>query len=629
MTSNERRTGFSPSLGGLKPALRFVLLLFLAPLAQAAKIHPSALREASHAHDLADLNVIFYGGVSFDDARAAILAAGGSIDASRFIPSQRIEAKIPPSALESLASDKRVLAIVGPRRFRIATDNAVTAQLSHVTEVHAAPYGLTGAGVAVSLFELAEAQVSHVEFGGRLLRAPTTMGGTLGDKRHATHTSGTIGASGVRASAKGMAPAVTIHQFCVRDIPANACEGNWLTLKDESLSPLHVIADNNSWGWILGWQDGAQPVWHAGDVYWGAYDLIYAAPLDEISNERGILFVHSAGNDGALPSAIRLDVWGMHLHVDDDDNPIQGQRFCISRNGSGTDCPTTCNAGCEATPHHPLTPFDTMGATASAKNVISVGAVDANLNIASFSSRGPAKDGRVKPELVARGIGVLSSVPTDSYSTANGTSMSAPAVTGIVALLTEQWRRSHPGTDPTPTQLKALLIAGADDLGNRGPDYTYGFGLVDARGSVDLIRDDRVHTLTLAQSNTREVPFVVDEPSSVRVVLNWSDPAIPYLGGEDIAAKALVNDLDVKVIDPAGNTILPWTLNKDDVNALAVRGVNTVDPTEMIDIVGAMPGVYRVIVRGTNVVQGPQTAVVVTSVTPTPGAGLPKRRAVH
>jgi hypothetical protein len=68
-------------------------------------------------------------------------------------------------------------------------------------------------------------------------------------------------------------------------------------------------------------------------------------------------------------------------------------------------------------------------------------------------------------------------------------------------------------------------------------------------------------------------------------VLNWSDPAIPFLGDDDdIAENALINDLDVKVIDPAGNTILPWTLNKDEVNAHAARGVNTVDPTEMIEI---------------------------------------------
>src|SRR5215213_2460160 len=147
------------------------------PLTAEKKIHPSAWREAAHVRDLAELNVIFHDDVSFEDARAAILAAGGSVDlfTSRFVPSQRIEARVPPSALEALAADDRVLAVAGPRRFRVTTENAVSAQLSHVTEVQAAPYGLTGSGVAVSLFEIAEAQASHVEFGGRLHLAPTTI----------------------------------------------------------------------------------------------------------------------------------------------------------------------------------------------------------------------------------------------------------------------------------------------------------------------------------------------------------------------------------------------------------------------------------------------------------------------
>jgi subtilisin family serine protease len=600
------------------------------PLTAEKKIHPSAWREAAHARDLAELNVVFHDDVSFEEARAAILAAGGSIDlfTSRFVPSQRIEARVPPSALAALAADDRVLAVAGPRRFRVATENAVTAQVSHVTEVQAAPYGLTGNGVAVSLFELAEAQASHVEFGGRLHLAPTTIGGTLGDRHHATHVAGTIGAAGVRAGAKGMAPAATIHQFCVRDVPANACEGNWLTLKDERLAPLGVVADNNSWGWILGWQDGAQPVWHAGDAYWGAYDLLYSAPLDRISNDRGVLFVHSAGNDGSLPGSLRLDPWAMHLHVDEDDNAVEGQRYCISRNKSGTDCPVFCNAGCEPAAHHAQTPFDTIGATASAKNVLSVGAVDANLNLASFSSRGPAKDGRVKPELVARGVGLLSSVPTNDYGTASGTSMSAPAVTGIAALLVEQWRRSYPGTSPTPAHLKALLIAGADDVGNPGPDYSFGFGLVNAKRSVDLILNDRVRTLTVGQGQTRMVEVVVDSTQDLRIVLNWSDPAIPYLGGDDVAAKSLINDLDLKVLDQWGHAIFPWTLNKDDVGANAVRGVNAVDPTEMLEIPNAPPGVYRVIVTGTSVMEGPQTAVLVTTARPL-DRRLPKRRALR
>lgn len=184
------------------------------------------------------------------------------------------------------------------------------------------------------------------------------------------------------------------------------------------------------------------------------------------------------------------------------------------------------------------------------------------------------------------------------------------------ALLTEQWSRSFPGTNPTPAQLKALLIAGADDIGNPGPDYSFGFGLVNAKASIDLILNDRLRTFSVAQGQTHELPVVVEQAQNVRVLLNWADPAIPYLGGDDVAAKALINDLDLKIVDAAGNAFLPWTLNKDEVSSNAVRGVNGVDPTEMIDLANAPPGVYRVIVTGTAVMEGPQTAVVVTSARP-------------
>ena len=137
-----------------------------------------------------------------------------------------------------------------------------------------------------------------------------------------------------------------------------------------------------------------------------------------------------------------------------------------------------------------------------------------------------------------------------------------------------------------------------------------------------------MRTFSIAQGGTNEFAIAIDQAGPLRVVVNWADPAIPYTGGADIAEKALVNDLDVRVLDPAGNAVLPWTLDKNAVTANAVRGVNTVDPIEMIDIANATPGIYRVIVTGTNVPQGPQTAVLVASahiVT----RFQPKRRAAH
>lgn len=609
------------------------LVVSLEPLTAERKIDRSAWREAASGKTEAEVNVVFQRDVPFQDALQAVLAVGGTTQpfTFRYLPAQRIEARIPPSSLRALATDERVFAIAGPRNLRVTGNNATSAATSHVTEVQAAPYGLTGQGVVVSLFELAKIQSTHLEFGSRVHVDDSVSGGSSGDARHGTHVAGTIGAAGVRADAKGMAPGVSIYQFCVKT-GGNQCSGLWLTHKEDDLAPLGVIADNNSWGYVLGWESGSPAIWNDQDIYYGAYDLIVGAPLDKISNEQGVLFIHSAGNDGSLPSSLVNNAWKEHHHVDENGDEIGSQTFCVSQNGSGTDCPVTCNGvgtPCEKTLHLATTPFGTMGVTASAKNVVAVGAVDANGLIASYSSRGPARDGRVKPDLVARGgvpnSGVLSTVPTDSYSSQFwGTSMSSPVVTGIAALLTEQWHRTFAGAAPKPAQLKALLIAGARDLGNPGPDYTYGFGLADAKNSVDLILDDgargdRIRNYSFAQGQAvtqQELAVVVSATQDLRVVLDWPDPEIALPPGsdeEDIAAVALVNDLDLKVIDPNGVTHLPWTLDKNQFTANATRGVNTVDNVEVVDIANATAGTYRIVATGTRVTEGPQTAVLVTN----------------
>lgn len=590
----------------------------IAPLSVDEKLHRGARKEISRAREHAHLNVIFHKDVTFDEARTAIAAAGGSLFdplATQFAPMQRVQAFIPAVTVRALAEDDRVMAIAGPVRFRMQSDNAKSAELAHVTELYSAPYNLTGEGVVVSLYELAAAQV-HNEFQGRMTVHATGGGG--GDATHATHVAGTIGAGGINAEAKGMAPKVTIHQY-----RASGNADVWLGSKRDNLAPLGVVADNNSWGYVLGWQDeGGQglPVWNDFEEYYGGYDLILAAPLDQITREKGVLFVHSAGNDGDLPS---LTPWKEHRHINDDLDPIIDKVYCVSQNGSGSDCPVPlCSTGaefCERTVHLDTAPFDTIGVTAAAKNILTVGATDGTEAIIPFSSRGPAKDGRIKPEVVARGFNVLSTVPVNQYGRLSGTSMSSPAVTGVVALVTEQWHKLHSNATPGPAVLKALIIAGARDQGNPGPDYSYGFGHVNAKASVDLIIADggkgtRIKTGTLAQGATFEMPVAVRTAQDLRVVLHWSDPEIAFLGGDDLAAVALVNDLDVKVIAPNGSTVLPYVLDKVNYTANATRGVNNVDNTELLEIAGAQPGVYRIIVTGTKITeQSPQAFVVVAN----------------
>jgi len=124
-----------------------------------------------------------------------------------------------------------------------------------------------------------------------------------------------------------------------------------------------------------------------------------------------------------------------------------------------------------------------LGATsitcpADADSIVSVGAVDTGNVLAGFSSRGPTWDNRIKPEVVAQGVGVYwatAGAPA-SYTTASGTSLSCPLVAGAATLV----REAHP--EWTNYQVRAALKATADRAGTPGNDY--GWGLIDTRAAI-------------------------------------------------------------------------------------------------------------------------------------------------
>jgi hypothetical protein len=591
----------------------------LDPITPEHKLAASAVREAVSGHTYARVNVIFNDEVTLDEARASILAAGGELErpfATRFDLPRNLRARVPANAVQQLAADERVFTIHGPTP-RIANDNSVAAATARVDVVQAAPYNLNGNGIVLSYFELSPADATHPEFGGRLT-THFPSGASTSDSLHATHTGGTMIASGINPMAKGMAPAATLHGY-------DACDDcDWLSDKETQLPLVHSVADNNSWGYILGWCDEGKGcsgfLWTGNDEYIGAYDSTDSA-IDEIARTGPTLMIHSAGNDGnnSGPTTAPFE----HFHQDNNGNPIGGETFCYSTDGSGTDCPAPpiCSAGpqhCEITRHPVRSTVGSVGLTASSKNIVTVGATDSGKNVVGFSSRGPTRDGRVKPDVTAKGFSTLSTAPNNSYARLNGTSMASPVVTGIAALLTQQWKTTFNNASPVQAQLKGLLIAGATDTSNPGPDYTSGFGAVDAKNSVDIILADggtgkRIANNNVVQGGQVDIPLTLSSAGDLRVVLVWTDPEVILLG-DDLAASALVNDLDLVVKDGNGAQTLPYVLDKDNPGENAPRGVNTVDNVEEVEIKGAAAGTYHLVVNGTRVTaHSPQSYVLIST----------------
>lgn len=125
-----------------------------------------------------------------------------------------------------------------------------------------------------------------------------------------------------------------------------------------------------------------------------------------------------------------------------------------------------------------------IGSPANIPAGITVGATDSQDNIASFSALGPSPiDGEQKPELSAPGVDVLSTVSTNSYSSYSGTSMAAPHVAGLVALMVSADLKDGE-RDFNIDELEYFMEATAVDLGAPGPDPIYGHGRIDALAAV-------------------------------------------------------------------------------------------------------------------------------------------------
>lgn len=230
------------------------------------------------------------------------------------------------------------------------------------------------------------------------------------------------------------------------------------------------------------------------------------------------------------------------------------------------------------------------------KNVITVGWLFSNGKIVENSGRGPTTDGRLKPELVAKGFAVSTILPNNGFGQVYGSSYAAPQVAGLATQLYQKYKQQF-GAFPNGALIKSILCNTAEDLGKPGPDYIYGFGIPNARKAVYTIENNLFQENSISQNEIKS--FQVNIPtniSKVNVTLCWTDKE-----GNPVANKSLVNNLDLKIVTPNGDTVLPWILNPNQPKFTALRGIDNLNNIEQVTINAVSAGSYTIIVKGTDV----------------------------
>ena len=244
-----------------------------------------------------------------------------------------------------------------------------------------------------------------------------------------------------------------------------------------------------------------------------------------------------------------------------------------------------------------------LGGYQSAKNILTVGSTNYKGEVSFFSSRGPVKDGRIKPEIMSQGTSVRSLWLNNSFSSFSGTSMAAPGVSGGLALLVQRYRQLNTGANPKSGLLKAIICNGGSDLGNEGPDYKYGFGTMDLLRSVTMIENSTYFIASVANAgNNTHTVSVPANTAQLKITLYWQDPPANLL-----TAKTLVNDLDLELTTPVPATILPRILDTipANVNTIAGSGADHINNTEQIIVDNPATGNYTLKVSGTAITQNP------------------------
>ncbi|MFH1424080.1 MAG: S8 family serine peptidase [archaeon] len=444
--------------------------------------------------------------------------------------------------------------------------NDMARSVTGVEQVQTTPYSLNGSNVTVALWDGGHARLTHWDFNGRI-----TAGDVNVSNDHSTHVAGTMAGDGNASSGtyRGMAPNATIITY---DWPDDTAE--LISETNDSIANDSILSQN-SWSYNV----------HSACEYLGSY-------FGLAKNYDSIIYGNTSLTDDVLTVVFAAG----------------NERATSSDGGGGYYCG-----------YYGHTYNTTAPPGGTAKNTLVVGATDDNDAMTSFSSWGPTDDGRMKPDVTAPGSGIIStsSISDIAYVSKDGTSMASPAVSGIIALMHQRWRQNNgAGTDQKPETNKAILIHTAYDLNETGPDFTTGYGRVNATQAIDLIDADNVSDARIIEGTIADTGanhgFYINVPSGrseLKITLVWSD----YPGAE-AADPALVNDLNLVVKSPNGTRYYPWTLDKDNPSTPAVQNqTNTVDNVEQVYVSSPAEGIWTVGIDTSSLAQAPQRYAIVAS----------------
>ena len=440
---------------------------------------------------------------------------------------------------------------------------------------------LNGTNRTLSMWDQGSPRLTHQEF---VTSRVTELDGNATIDLHATAVAGVLAGGGyydvyigtppnnltnIGRAGKGMSYAANLQS---RDYFNDTSE------MIGAVGTNHTRLSNHSYGRTTGWYQDINGIW-----YWYGYSEISTNEDPKF----GLYADVSSNIDWIIGNApTYLTVWAAGNSVSNRP-PIEPTNHWELFHGQ----PVYTNWG------HPvdgyLGGYDTIAEQACSKNGLAVGAVYPLTNgyagtnsvvWAPFSSCGPTDDGRIKPDVVAAGVGILSTAGVgDGYYYGPpgllGTSFSAPSVAGSVNLLVQYYQQFRPNApELLASTLKALVIHTADQCGSApGPSYRFGYGLMNTMRAAGLIANDATNGLRnfmkeVMLNNGQFIQFPVVSAGGtnnpLKITLGWTDPPGSANAETNLNNPAikLVNDLDLRAIAPSGATNFPFVLNPDLTN---------------------------------------------------------------